>query len=577
MKFFILGSVLLLASACSGSPLGHDVSSQFHAHDGAGGYSYGYSDPNSQKMEAKDAHGVTHGEYSYIDANGHLQTVKYIADPKNGFQVVGTNLPQGPAPAASHSLHKRSVYAPAPVSYVPIGHYSPVAYWDGPVHVPVIEKGVPIETPEVKHAKAAHAAAYAKVAQHEVYVPIHHEEHAAKSLPGAWHGPQHVPVIKNGVPVETPEVQHAKAVFLDALATAAVQSRSNGGHEDDGSYKPHLYQHETSWDDVVEAMKYSEIVLMASEMTPFQPTRKAQFANSPGLSAISREVFVSILHSMEGHICRNLVFAMKALIIGTVLLLASACADSGQRLASQYHAHDGVGGYSYGYTDPNSQKHESKDAHGVTRGEYSYIDANGLVQKVKYIADPKHGFRVVGTNLQKGTLPAAAVHEVAQSDTHAAAPRPHIHSRPVVPKRKDSSHHSHPVVVVLREDGVPLETPEVRHAKAAHLAAHAKAKANVAPRRPLYIPTPSYAPTIPEAVPVGPASRNGWRGPLHFPVIDRGVPLETPEVLQAKAIHAAAYAKIGRLIPSVPPKPKSAVSRPPPVDDGCYKPYLYRH
>ncbi|XP_055645270.1 uncharacterized protein LOC129781722 [Toxorhynchites rutilus septentrionalis] len=235
MRIFILGSVLLLSSVCTGSLLSHDVSSQFHAHDGAGGYSYGYSDPNSQKMEAKDAHGVTHGEYSYIDANGLVQTVKYIADPKHGFQVVGTNLPQDPAP--SHALHKRSIYT------TPLSYYGPESKsWSGPLHIPVIEKGVPVETPEVKHAKAAHAAAHAKVAQHdEVYVPIH-DDHQAKSV-GAWYGPQHVPVIKNGVPVETPEVQHAKAAILNALAAASVQSRTYE-QEDDGSYKPHLYDHQ---------------------------------------------------------------------------------------------------------------------------------------------------------------------------------------------------------------------------------------------------------------------------------------------------------------------------------------------
>ncbi|XP_055622334.1 cuticle protein 6-like [Toxorhynchites rutilus septentrionalis] len=218
--------------------MGHDVTSQFHSHDGTGGYSYGYSDPNSQKMEAKDAHGVTHGEYSYVDANGLVQTVKYIADPKHGFQVVGTNLPQTP----SHALHKRSVYT-APASYVPFGYYaSEQKSWNGPIHIPVIEKGVPVETPEVKHAKAAHAAAHAKVANHAIYVPTAVDEHQAKSV-GAWYGPQHVPVIKNGVPIETPEVQHVKAAILSALATASVQSRTYG-HEDDGSYKPHLYHNE---------------------------------------------------------------------------------------------------------------------------------------------------------------------------------------------------------------------------------------------------------------------------------------------------------------------------------------------
>jgi len=34
--------------------------------------------------------------YSYIDANGILQTVSYTADDKNGFRVSASNLPQPP-------------------------------------------------------------------------------------------------------------------------------------------------------------------------------------------------------------------------------------------------------------------------------------------------------------------------------------------------------------------------------------------------------------------------------------------------------------------------------------------------
>merc|ERR1711963_1243788 len=47
---------------------------------------------------------------------------------------------------------------------------------------------------------------------------------------------------------------------------------------------------------------------------------------------------------------------------------------------SQYHAQDDFGQYNYGYSDPNSVKQEVKTADGVTRGSYSYVDANGIVQ-----------------------------------------------------------------------------------------------------------------------------------------------------------------------------------------------------
>ena len=82
---------------------------------------------------------------------------------------------------------------------------------------------------------------------------------------------------------------------------------------------------------------------------------------------------------------------------------------------SQFHAQDDIGQYNYGYSSPTSTKQELKvgiyivisyylplsndecfeifiiilfkTADGVTRGSYSYVDANGLVQTVNYISD----------------------------------------------------------------------------------------------------------------------------------------------------------------------------------------------
>ncbi|XP_055616779.1 cuticle protein 2-like [Toxorhynchites rutilus septentrionalis] len=127
----------------------------------------------------------------------------------------------------------------------PAGHWdhAPAQKWHGPLHVPVIEKGVPVEPPAVQHAKAAHAAAHAKLQAYGPgpgYGPAH-DQHSGPAY-GAWHGPQHIPVIKNGVPVETPEVQHAKAAHFNAVASAGAHAGAHG-YEDDGSYKPHWGAH----------------------------------------------------------------------------------------------------------------------------------------------------------------------------------------------------------------------------------------------------------------------------------------------------------------------------------------------
>jgi len=117
-----------------------------------------------------------------------------------------------------------------------------------------------------------------------------------------------------------------------------------------------------------------------------------------------------------------------------------------QAPSSQFHAQDEFGQFSFGYENINSAKTETKDAFGVTRGSYQYVDANGIVQTVNYIADDINGFRVAGTNIP---VAVAAAQPVAPAALPLVAPVP------------------------------VLETPEVAAARAEHLAAHAEAKAAV--------------------------------------------------------------------------------------------------
>ena len=76
------------------------VSTQHHAQSELGEYNYGYSNVNSAKVETKTADGVTRGSYSYVDANGVLQTTNYVSDPVYGFRVAATNIPVHAAAAA---------------------------------------------------------------------------------------------------------------------------------------------------------------------------------------------------------------------------------------------------------------------------------------------------------------------------------------------------------------------------------------------------------------------------------------------------------------------------------------------
>jgi len=143
LELIMNGLVVLAACVCATSaqllvgPAGvynPAPSHQFHAQDEFGQFTFGHAGGPSARTESRNAYGVTTGSYQYIDANGILQTVNYIADPVNGFRVAGTNLPVGPAVPASAPLE-------APVFNLPL----PVAVED---------------TPEVAAAKAEFKAAF---------------------------------------------------------------------------------------------------------------------------------------------------------------------------------------------------------------------------------------------------------------------------------------------------------------------------------------------------------------------------------------------------------------------------------
>lgn len=59
-------------------------------------YSYGYSDENAARAEYSALDGTSRGFYSYVDANGELQTVKYEAGGRDGFKAEASNQPKAP-------------------------------------------------------------------------------------------------------------------------------------------------------------------------------------------------------------------------------------------------------------------------------------------------------------------------------------------------------------------------------------------------------------------------------------------------------------------------------------------------
>jgi hypothetical protein len=157
-----------------------------------------------------------------LGASGHgqnYQEPKYNQAPAH----------YAPAPAYKHTqaqyVPSPAHYAPAPVHYsapAPVHYTAPVkAYYNPnpkafePAPAPV--NGVPVDTAEVKHAKAIHFALYSEAQSHSGY---------------------------NGAPDDTYEVQAEKANHFALVAQAASQKGYSNQPEDDGSYDPRKYENE---------------------------------------------------------------------------------------------------------------------------------------------------------------------------------------------------------------------------------------------------------------------------------------------------------------------------------------------
>merc|ERR1712183_1185920 len=88
----------------------YTVGSQFHAQDEFGNLNYGYTNINSAKQEVGNTYGGVQGAYSYVDANGKLQRVEYVADGL-GFRVADSRLPVTPEVKAAKAAHMEALEA----------------------------------------------------------------------------------------------------------------------------------------------------------------------------------------------------------------------------------------------------------------------------------------------------------------------------------------------------------------------------------------------------------------------------------------------------------------------------------
>merc|ERR1712106_677414 len=348
-----------------------------------------------------DAFGVTRGSYEYVDANGALQIVNYVADPVNGFRVAGTNIPVAPV---------------APQI---------------PVHAPLIAPEPVMETPEVKAARAEHLAAHEKL---ENAVQVSERKKRSAATPA--------PIIVNSLPSPFINQAFAHPSPIAPLPLSAFPGPVGSAGPFPLPAGPSPFPFAQAPLPVAAA---SNPFPVANANTPFPVgASPLNFAAAPFVGAP-----LPIGHAALPLTSAPLSFAGAPLALSGAPLPFSGVPFSAAPApfapvpnfapSSQFHAQDEFGQFSFGYENINSKKTETKDALGVTRGSYEYVDANGALQIVNYVADPYNGFRVAGTNIPVAPL----------------APQIPVHAPLIAPE---------PV----------METPEVKAARAEHLAAHEK-------------------------------------------------------------------------------------------------------
>ncbi|CAI6368317.1 unnamed protein product [Macrosiphum euphorbiae] len=343
------------------------ATTQYHSQDELGQYAYGYSGGPSSKHEQRTADGVTSGGYSYVDANGLVQSLAYVSDPVNGFRVSGTNLP-----ADSNTAH----HAALPVVHqaaVPAVHQAAVP---SPYYLAAAPAPLPVAT------------SYSSVVHHAAAEPI-----VVKSP--SYYVPAAHPLIKLAQPL-TPASTSNVHYPEHAVLLAARKKRSAGLY-------PTLVSGYSAAPAHIVTVKHTEFAAPPAPIVHHLAAPSPYYlAAAPAPVATS---YTSVTRHHEPAVAPVLAYAAPAPqvyaapaphAVYAAPALAPTVAVAPAK--SQFHAQDEHGQYTYGYTDGASAKTETRYADGETRGSYSYVDPHGEVQAVHYSAGAE-GFKAAGTTI----------------------------------------------------------------------------------------------------------------------------------------------------------------------------------
>ncbi|XP_017780676.1 PREDICTED: uncharacterized protein LOC108565630 [Nicrophorus vespilloides] len=216
MKFFIVFACAL-AVASSGYSTPKYYGLQHLAVIGKGGVPI----DTAEVQHARAAHFLHKAEAEAQSGHDY-----YYEEPSSSYESYNS------APAAqTYGYSTKIVHEQA--AYNNQGYGSSYSYEQ---HVPMIVKGVPVDTTEVQQARAAHLAAHASQSYKNYQSP-------STSNYGSSYGyEQHVPMIVKGVPVDTIEVQHVRAAHLAAHFAAKSLDYSTNSIQSEYNNNGYAYQ-----------------------------------------------------------------------------------------------------------------------------------------------------------------------------------------------------------------------------------------------------------------------------------------------------------------------------------------------
>ncbi|XP_026293337.2 uncharacterized protein LOC113217595 isoform X1 [Frankliniella occidentalis] len=551
-------TTMLLLLACAlqalsvlASPYGGGVPSP------AADYTYSYSSGVAAGHESR-AGSLTHGGFSYVDANGQVQSRRYEADGARGFVVTATDAqepvretpevararqehleavarakalvagaagfhPAVPAPvvdtpevaaararhlAVVHDAHSRSGYVGVSVTPAPLPSWST----PGVGVYSVSSTPAPVQdTVEVAAAKAKHLAAVEEAKARAAAaatsggssVSSYRQAYSAASSYSQQQQHQHQhqqahSVYSSGIPVQdTAEVAAAKAQHLAAVAQAAARVSSSNSISSQyvapATAAPAFVSSRFHYPNVPGELSRFPALAPAPIAAPAWPSVSVRYNtiaavedNSgryeaddegryiPGRGADDEGQYDPRLDA-EGQYDPRLDAEGQYVPSLNDEGQWTPSANEGQYIAGRedQNGEDNMP-YSYSYSDGLSSKTETKTADGVTRGRFSYVDANGVLQGLEYEADNVNGFRASGTNLPQAPASSYQPGSYAAPMQAYRAPIaaygvPSLQPRPIA-----AAYAGVPV------PDVPADTPEVAAAKAAHFAAHREAGARLA-------------------------------------------------------------------------------------------------